>query len=86
MENIENLKVHLTYLKNDLQANNVDLYVARIEAKSLLTKSLMLLEKIQEVGEQHKEILNFVHEIKRLIETISHEIQIQEKEEHFRKF
>ena len=84
MSDLELIKMYVENLQNDLREDKIDLHFARVEAKSILTKTLMLLEKTKETDEIYQELTSILVDIKKLIDSISHNIEIQNKLENFK--
>ena len=84
MTDLELIQMYTTNLKKDLSEDNIDLHFARVEAKSILTKAIMLLEKTNETDANYNTITELLVEIKKMIESISHNIEIQDKQENFK--
>lgn len=76
MTDLELIKMYFKNLQKDLREDNIDLHFARVEAKSILTKTLMLLEKTKETDVNYNTIVELLVEIKRMIDSISHNIEI----------
>ena len=81
MTDLELIKIYYNNLQKDLLEDKIDLHFARVEAKSILTKALMLLEKTKETDKYYLEIAKTIVEIKKILENITHNIEIQDKEE-----
>ena len=81
MSNFEVLKINFKNIENDFRNNNVDVYVAKIELESIITKLMIMHNKQNQFGVVELEIIETLFNAKKLLEEVTHEIATQEKEE-----